>query len=92
MYRVAVVGGILAFSYWVYTQPTELDELIGIQKKFVEDLYAGNLLSDESHKTENDIDRVIPNLEEIERQLREDENEVEQTMDKMMQDDEVDVK
>lgn len=87
IYRVAVVGVVAAFAYWVYTQPTELDEILVIQRKFVQDLYEGNLLSDESEKSKEDIDKIIPNLEELQREL-ENEDEVEKNMEKMMEEDE----
>ena len=77
---------VVAFGYWVYTQPTELDEILVIQRKFVQDLYEGNLLSDESEKNKENIDKIIPNLEELEREL-EDEDEIEKNMEKMMEED-----
>lgn len=46
MYRMAVIGGIIAMGYWISLQETSFDEFLDQQKKVVEDLYAGNLLSD----------------------------------------------
>lgn len=88
IYRIAVVGLIVGFGYWVYTQPTELDEMLVIQRKFVEDLYAGNLLSDTSQEAKKDIDRIIPDLEELQRALDEDDEELDESMERMMEDDE----
>ena len=75
----------------MYTQPTELDEILVIQRKFVQDLYEGNLLSDESEDAKSNIDKVIPDLEEIQKEMEledADEDELERNMEKMMEEDE----
>jgi hypothetical protein len=45
-YRLAVVAAIVGMGYWFSQQGTGFDEFLDQQKKVVEDLYAGNLLSD----------------------------------------------
>ena len=47
-WRIAVAGGFVAFIYWAYTQPTEVDAFMKSNRQFVDDLYEGNLLSDTS--------------------------------------------
>uniref|UniRef100_A0A7S3PBA7 Translocation protein SEC62 n=1 Tax=Aplanochytrium stocchinoi TaxID=215587 RepID=A0A7S3PBA7_9STRA len=83
VYRFALMGGALAFGYWLYNQPTEFDEIMIVQKQFLKDLYDGNLLSDENHKTQEEIDRIIPDLADLEKLVEED-----AMMDKMMEEDE----
>mmetsp|Transcript_11553 Transcript_11553/g.13270 ORF Transcript_11553/g.13270 Transcript_11553/m.13270 type:complete len:314 (+) Transcript_11553:75-1016(+) len=83
LYRGATLVVTAALGYWVYSQPTEFDEIMVVQKKFLEDLYEGNLLSDESYKTQEEIDRVIPDLSDLEKMVEED-----AMMDKLMEEDE----
>eukprot|EP00640_Fibrocapsa_japonica_P003262 CAMPEP_0113935528 /NCGR_PEP_ID=MMETSP1339-20121228/2674_1 /TAXON_ID=94617 /ORGANISM="Fibrocapsa japonica" /LENGTH=326 /DNA_ID=CAMNT_0000937723 /DNA_START=121 /DNA_END=1101 /DNA_ORIENTATION=+ /assembly_acc=CAM_ASM_000762 len=65
-YRAAVLIGLGALFYWAYTQPTEFDSLIQAQKQFVDDLYEGNLLADQSQQAKDDIDKVkVPTVEEL---------------------------
>lgn len=45
-WRVGLLGVILGSGYWVASQPDELEKFMATNKQFVEDLYAGNLLSD----------------------------------------------
>ena len=37
-YRIAVFAGFVGFFYWAYTQPTDFDEMVNIQKQFMADL------------------------------------------------------
>jgi len=73
-YRMGLVGGMIAFIFWVMTQPTEFDTFLQGQKSFLDDLYSGNLLADVAadHKENLDKVRVIPKLEDL---LHEDDGE-----------------
>lgn len=65
-YRIAVFAGFVGFFYWAYTQPTDFDEMVNIQKQFMADLYEGNLLSDMSQQAKENIDKVhVPSVEEL---------------------------
>lgn len=44
--RIVSVAVLVALGYWVSQQETSFDEFVAQQRKVVEDLYAGNLLSD----------------------------------------------
>lgn len=37
-YRMGMLGTIVYFAYWAYSQPTEFDGFIAAQKTFVDDL------------------------------------------------------
>lgn len=65
-YRLAVLAGFGAFVYWAYTQPTEFDEFMLANKKFVDDLYEGNLLADVSQTHKDNLDKLkIPTIEDL---------------------------
>jgi len=70
-YRLAVVACVGAIVYWVYTQPTEFDEFVASQRAFVDELYEGTLLADKSQKEKEQIDKVIPDYETVQRELDE---------------------
>lgn len=53
LYRFGTMVGLVAFSYWAYTQPSDFDELMAAQKTFVDDLYAGKLLPDSTQSTKD---------------------------------------
>ena len=61
--RVAVLGALAAMCYWVYTQPTEFDTFVGMQRQFVDDLYSGTLLSDTSQEHKDTLDEVKEKFE-----------------------------
>jgi len=65
LYRFAALALSAATCYWVWQQPTEFDDFIVAQKSFVTDLYEGTLLSDKSEEDKQNIDKVIPDLEDI---------------------------
>jgi len=66
IYRVGVLGAIGGLFYWAYTQPTDFDTFLKVQKEFLDDLYEGTLLSDVSQQSREDIDKVkVPTLEEL---------------------------
>jgi len=70
-YRLAVLGGLVAFAYWAWTQPTEFDVFVASQRAFVDELYDGTLLSDKSQKDKEHIDRVVPDSATLQRELEE---------------------
>lgn len=74
-YRVGVVVLIAAFVYWACTQPTEFDGFIKAQKDFIDDIYSGNLLADVSQEQKDNIDRTrrVPNIEDLLREMEEEE-------------------
>lgn len=74
-YRIGMLSVIVYFVYWAYSQPTEFDGFMQAQKTFVDDLYSGNLLADVPHEAKMNIDRTrkVPDLEDLLRQVREDE-------------------
>ena len=55
-WRIAVFGGFVGFCYWAYSQPTEFDEFLKSNRQFVDDLYDGNLLSDSSQYSRDNMD------------------------------------
>jgi hypothetical protein len=56
-YRVGALIATIGIAYWVYTQPTEFDDYISATKGFTDDLYSGNLLSDMSQSSKENIDK-----------------------------------
>ncbi|CAM9755921.1 unnamed protein product [Chrysoparadoxa australica] len=101
-FRIAALCGIISFFYWAYTQPTDFDSFITAQRDFVSDLYEGNLLSDMSQESKENIDKPkVQSLEEILRELEEEPTEgdevsksndeshvIDNLLDKMFDDDE----
>lgn len=78
LYRLAVLVALGTFVYWAYTQPTEFDEFVSAQKQFVADIYEGNLLADVAQEAKENIDKpVVPNLEDLLRELDEEMSEEE---------------
>ena len=65
LYRVAALALSVATCYWVWQQPTEFDDFVSAQQSFVTDLYEGTLLSDKSEEDKQNIDKVIPDLDDI---------------------------
>eukprot|EP00941_MAST-03F_sp_MAST-3F-sp1_P004178 g4178.t1 len=64
--RVGLVLVFAAFCYWVYTQPTDFDRYIHVQKSFIDDLYSGELLSDKSQEELDNLDKAkTPTVEEL---------------------------
>ncbi|CAM9240355.1 unnamed protein product [Phaeothamnion confervicola] len=85
-WRLAALGGVAAFFYWAYTQPTEFDSFIAAQREFLDDLYEGNLLSDVSQESRENIDKPrTKSLEEILRELDEEPDEAEDLIDRLME-------
>jgi len=66
-WRTAVLFGFIGSIYWAYTQPTEFDEFLRSNRQFVDDLYDGNLLSDASQWSKDNIDNPykIPTIEDL---------------------------
>ena len=56
-YRVATLVCLAGIGYWIYTQPTEYDDYVAGLQGFTDDLYAGNLLSDMSQQSKDNIDK-----------------------------------
>jgi translocation protein SEC62 len=75
-YRLGLFGGLVAFSFWVMTQPTEFDTFIQGQKHFLDDLYSGNLLADVAADHKENLDKPKRNIPSFEDLLREDEDEI----------------
>jgi translocation protein SEC62 len=74
-YRVGVLALIGWFVYWACTQPTEFDEFLKAQRDFIDDIYSGNLIADMPHYHKENIDRTrrVPNLEDLLREMAEQE-------------------
>jgi hypothetical protein len=45
-WRAGAVAAFLLLAYWVYTQPTEFEQFVGMQKDFITELYSGSLIGD----------------------------------------------
>merc|ERR1712146_94133 len=73
VYRVLVFAIFAYFGWWAYSQPSEFDEMLAVQKQFVQDLYDGNLIADVSqfHKDNLDQFRRYPSIEDLMREERE---------------------
>jgi len=56
-YRLGVGVAFLSFCYWAVTQPSEFDGFVAAQGDFINDLYAGTLLSDVSQQDKDNIDK-----------------------------------
>lgn len=56
-YRIATLVCLAGIGYWIYTQPTEYDDYVAGLQGFTDDLYAGNLLSDMSQQSKDNIDK-----------------------------------
>ncbi|CAN0392371.1 unnamed protein product, partial [Discosporangium mesarthrocarpum] len=85
-YRLVAVAGVVGFVYWAYTQPTDFDTFISAQKDFMSDLYEGNLLSDVSQESKDNIDKPkMESLEDILRKLDEEEQEEDADFDALME-------
>ena len=70
-YRIATLVFFVGFGAWIYSQPTDYDEFLAQGQDFMDGLYSGTLLSDTAQTDKENIDKVIPNLEELERLERE---------------------
>lgn len=78
-YRIALIGGLIAFVYWALTQPTEFDGFLAAQKEFIDDVYSGRLLTDVAQVHKDTLDRTrsrIPDLEALMRDMAADEIEM----------------
>lgn len=84
-YRILLVILLIGFGYWACTQPTEFDELLKVQKDFIDDLYSGKLLADVAtdHTMHLDRSKKVPSLEDL---LRELENDDAKITDKVSED------
>lgn len=69
--RIVAIGILLWIGYLVATHSTDYDEYIASHRTFVEDLYAGTLLSDTSQTSKELIDVITleKEIEELEKQL-----------------------
>lgn len=74
-YRIGLVIALAGFVAWACTQPTEFDGFIQAQRHFLDDLYSGNLLADVAQEAKDNIDKAkrVPNLEELLREVEEEE-------------------
>lgn len=74
-YRIALLLLLVGFVYWAMTQPTEFDGFVKAQRDFIDDLYSGNLLADVAYDQKINIDRTrkVPNLEDLLREVEEEE-------------------
>jgi len=91
-YRLTAFLGLLFVTYWVVTQPTEFDEFVASQRAFVDELYEGTLLADKSQKDKEQIDKVVPDLatvqkelDELEKQYQEQQQQKEANVEKKME-------
>jgi len=67
LYRIGIAVAFFSFCWWAVTQPSEFDGFIGAQKDFIDDLYAGKLLSHMSQEDKINIDKpkAMPTLEDL---------------------------
>ena len=77
-YRLALLAGTIALGYWMYIQPTEFDDYVEGTRKFAEDIYSGNLLSDTSQAKKDNLDTIIPDINDL---MKDDEAEGEGGVD-----------
>jgi len=77
-YRIFMVLLLIGFGYWACTQPTEFDELLKVQKDFIDDLYSGKLLADVAtdHTSHLDRSKKVPRLEDLLKELEADEAKI----------------
>mmetsp|Transcript_1333 Transcript_1333/g.2342 ORF Transcript_1333/g.2342 Transcript_1333/m.2342 type:complete len:393 (+) Transcript_1333:161-1339(+) len=76
LFRVAGAFVIIAFAAWCYQQPAEFDALYAQQMEFLAELYDGKLLSSKPSQIEEAALKAagaLPKLEDLERQIAEDE-------------------
>mmetsp|Transcript_18007 Transcript_18007/g.37482 ORF Transcript_18007/g.37482 Transcript_18007/m.37482 type:complete len:310 (+) Transcript_18007:70-999(+) len=69
IYRAGLVILFAWFIHWAVSQPTEFDGMIKAQKGFLDDLYNGNLLTDMSQQSKDDIDK--PRMKSLDDLLQE---------------------
>jgi translocation protein SEC62 len=75
-YRIALLLGLVGFTYWAYTQPTEFDGFLAAQKDFIDDLYSGKLLADvafDPREHMNQQNKKVPSLQDLLKELENDE-------------------
>lgn len=76
-YRIGLILLIVGFTYWAFTQPTEFDEILKVQKEFIDDLYSGKLLADVAFDPREHIanahNKKVPKLEDLLKDLEKDE-------------------
>jgi translocation protein SEC62 len=77
--RAAVVAFLAGTAYWVSTQPTDFDEFVASQRSFVEELYEGTLLADKSQKEKEQIDKAVPDMATLQKEIEDLEKLSEQT-------------
>lgn len=101
-YRIVAIFGFIAFCVWVHNQPTDFDDYLDFTKQFTEDIYSGKMLSDVTQKQKENIDKVIPDFDDLLREEEEDEargydydeeaakekDDEESLLDKLLNDDE----
>ncbi|GMI54431.1 hypothetical protein ScalyP_jg5921 [Parmales sp. scaly parma] len=90
-WRVAILVGFGSFCYYAVTQPSEFDGMLASQKSFLDDLYSGNLLTDMSQQSKEDIDKPkIKSLDDLLSELDavdiEEEDVAEAILNKIMDD------
>mmetsp|Transcript_37294 Transcript_37294/g.57254 ORF Transcript_37294/g.57254 Transcript_37294/m.57254 type:complete len:330 (+) Transcript_37294:58-1047(+) len=80
-YRIGVFVAFFSFCYWAVTQPSEFDGFISAQGDFIQDLYAGTLLSDMSQKDKENIDKPkMPSLNDLLKKLESEDEEEEDNL------------
>ena len=74
--RLSVGIGFFSFCYWAVTQPSEFEGFVQGQGDFINDLYAGKLLSDMSQTDKENIDKPrMQSLDDLLKSLEDDEDE-----------------
>lgn len=59
---------LLAGFYYLYTQETDFDHMIKVQKEFIDDLYSGKLIADVAFDPKdhlNKMNKKVPSLEDL---------------------------
>ena len=68
VYRLALISMLVGAGYWVQTQPTEFDTFLASINTGIDELYAGNLLSDVAANHKENLDRIhrgMPSFEQL---------------------------
>lgn len=87
--RFVVFLALVGSGLYLYSQPTEFDEILVIQRQFVSDLYEGKLLSNEEEYVEQELrERERPDLDTLRKELDDEEEENDNLIDSLLEEDE----
>lgn len=83
-YRIGSLVFVFSIGYYIANQPTDWDVVVDAQYQFMSDLYSGNLLSDSSQEDKDNIDKVIPTVEELLSEMEEDDEDMNNLLDSLL--------